>query len=163
MHTERTIEEKNITQSHTPTNQSNAIVSNDTSIDVQDLAKHGQYHRSDRVDFVHMQHLPQPEQPVFERVLLPEKKRPTINRIPDPQTTAVIQTMPIDDDDYDENHMHSEYLNGNFNNQIPKYAIAQRHQSPSSHRTTYAKPMHSTTMSQQRQQPQQQHNIRKSR
>lgn len=45
----------------------------------------GTYHRSDEVDFVQTNILPKAEQPVFEKVLLPEKRRPEKQNIPNPR------------------------------------------------------------------------------
>lgn len=114
---------------------SRATMTYDTMIDVQDLAKHGNYHRSDSVDIVQTQRLPQAEQPVFERVLMPEKKRPTIQRANETRSAAVIQTIPSDD--YDANHnARSNYLDANYN-QLSKARDSTDH-------VPYAKPVHST-------------------
>lgn len=115
---------------HTQRN-SRATMTYDTMIDVQDLAKHGNYHRSDSVDIVQTQRLPQAEQPVFERVLMPEKKRPTIQT----RSTAVVQT--ISSDDYDANHnARSSYIDANYN-QLSKARDNTDH-------VPYARPVHST-------------------
>ncbi|XP_037032680.1 uncharacterized protein LOC119071750 [Bradysia coprophila] len=52
---------------------------------VNNIALNGTYHRSDEVDFVQTKILPRAEQPVFEKVLLPEKRRPQKQNIPDPR------------------------------------------------------------------------------
>lgn len=49
------------------------------------IALNGNYHRSDEVDFVQTKILPKAEQPVFEKVLLPEKRRPDKQNIPNPR------------------------------------------------------------------------------
>lgn len=49
------------------------------------IALNGNYHRSDEVDFVQTKILPRAEQPVFEKVLLPEKRRPEKQNIPNPR------------------------------------------------------------------------------
>lgn len=49
------------------------------------IALNGNYHRSDEVDFVQTKILPKPEQPVFEKVLLPEKRRPEKQNVPNPR------------------------------------------------------------------------------
>lgn len=53
-----------------------------------DITKNGNYHRDDSIDFVHTQIFPTIEQPVFERVLMPEKKRPTFQKVPEPSNVA---------------------------------------------------------------------------
>lgn len=59
-----------------------------SSPEVVDITKNGNYHRSDSIDFVHTEQLPTVEQPVFERVLMPKKKRPTFQKVPEPTTIA---------------------------------------------------------------------------
>lgn len=83
----------NIPQSHTLRNDESAQTMMDTqhrhaaplsSPEVVDIAKNGNYHRSDSIDFVHTRKMPTIEQPVFERILMPEKKRPTFQIISEP-------------------------------------------------------------------------------
>lgn len=64
-----------------------------SSPEVVDITKNGNYHRGDSIDFVHTQNLPTVEQPVFERVLMPEKKRPTFQKVPEP-STIVAHNVP---------------------------------------------------------------------
>ncbi|XP_055312513.1 uncharacterized protein LOC129574470 [Sitodiplosis mosellana] len=100
-----------------------------------DIAKNGNYHRGDTIDFVQYQHLPQPEQPVFERVLLPEKKRPTLNKIADPhKTDRIVQTVHPDEYIVRESPIHRrEHIDSQLHySQMPKYA-AVHHQPMSSH------------------------------
>lgn len=52
------------------------------------IALHGNYHRSDEVDFVQTKILPRAEQPVFEKVLLPEKRRPEKQSIANPRENS---------------------------------------------------------------------------
>lgn len=52
---------------------------------VNNIPLNGTYHRSDEVDFVQTKILPRAEQPVFEKVLLPEKRRPQKQNIPNPR------------------------------------------------------------------------------
>lgn len=95
---------------------SRATMTYDTMIDVHDLAKHGNYHRSDSVDIVQTQQLPQAEQPVFERVLMPEKKRPTIQRASDTHRSAATIVQNESHDEYDANHHpRPDYLDANYN------------------------------------------------
>lgn len=49
------------------------------------IGMNGNYHRTDEVDFVQTKVLPKAEQPVFEKVLLPEKRRPERQNIPNPR------------------------------------------------------------------------------
>lgn len=65
------------------------------SPDVDDITKNGNYHRSDSFDFVQMQQLPRVQQPVFERVLMPEKKRPAIQKVPDPRANVARQEIVL--------------------------------------------------------------------
>lgn len=52
------------------------------------MGRNGQYHRNaDEIDFVHAKVLPSAQQPVFEQILLPEKKRPTWKVIQDPSAS----------------------------------------------------------------------------
>lgn len=123
----------------------------DTMIDVQDLAKHGNYQRSDSVDIVQMQHLPQAEQPVFERVLMPEKKRPTIQRANEARSSAIVQNISVDE--YDAIHNpRPDYLDTNYNQlskprdnvQRHSHHHQQKHQyQPNIDHAPYTKPAHS--------------------
>lgn len=60
------------------------------------IALNGNYHRSDEVDFVQTKILPRAEQPVFEKVLLPEKRRPEKQNIPNPRenTSQTVENLP---------------------------------------------------------------------
>lgn len=66
--------------------------------DVDEITRNGNYHRSDSFDFVQMQQLPHVQQPVFEQVLMPEKKRPAIQKISDPSVNVIhreiLQSQP---------------------------------------------------------------------
>lgn len=63
-------------------------VSHHSSPDMDNLTKNGNYHRSENIDFVQTQQLPRVQQPVFERVLMPEKKRPVIKKLQDPKENS---------------------------------------------------------------------------
>lgn len=142
-------------------NQMYAQTEHIDSPDVEDITKNGHYHRSDNVDFVQMQSLPQAEQPVFERVLLPEKKRPTLNKMPNPQTRAVVQTVNHNalhssppsanlPSDFVDNYApadYSHYHNTNYN-QKPQYAVAQRHQPVSNQPYHQQQPIRQSTYAQ---------------
>lgn len=99
-------------------------------LNTEDIAENGNYRRGDTIDLVQYQHMPQQEQPVFERVLLPEKKRPTFNKISDQYKNAVVQTVNPDDyiiresPSYRRDHVDSTM----HYSQMPKYAAIQRHQ-----------------------------------
>lgn len=142
------------------TMHSNTVVDSPT---VEDITKNGHYHRSDNIDFVQMRNLPQAEQPVFERVLLPEKKRPTFNKIAQPHEHALVQTVnhttmhhspPFathSADDFVDNYHPSDYSNyqqTNYN-QNSQYAIAQRHQPLSSHHLQHQQQQQQQTYHQQ--------------
>lgn len=75
--------------------------------EARDVAQNGNYHRSDSVDFVQTHHLPRAEQPVFERILLPEKKRPVIERVPEVQANHV-QSTSYSDHYRNQSHQHSQ-------------------------------------------------------
>lgn len=119
----------------------------DTMIDVHDLAKHGNYHRSDSVDIVQTQRLPQAEQPVFERVLMPEKKRPTIQRASETRSSAIVQNISVDE--YDANRSpRPDYLDANYNQLSKPRDNVQRHSyqhqyQPNIDHAPYIKPVHS--------------------
>lgn len=107
-----------------------------TSVDpttpVDDIAKNGNYHKGDAIDFVQMHHMPTAEQPVFERVLLPEKKRPTFNKVADPHNSAVVHTVHYPEEYVvrDSPHQRRDYLETTMPyNPMPKYAAVQRQQS----------------------------------
>ncbi|XP_031632508.1 putative cyclin-dependent serine/threonine-protein kinase DDB_G0272797/DDB_G0274007 isoform X2 [Contarinia nasturtii] len=125
-----------------------------------DIAKNGNYHRGDTIDFVQYQHLPQAEQPVFERVLMPEKKRPTFNKVADTHKTAIVQTVHPDEyvirGDPTTNHRRDHRTDSTMHyNQMPKYAAIQRQQTSAypqylDHQSSYSPPPptrnHSTSM-----------------
>lgn len=46
-------------------------------------------YQDDNVDFVHTEQLPHAQKPVFEQVLMPEKRRSVVQRVPDPGTNAL--------------------------------------------------------------------------
>lgn len=95
---------------------------------LEDIAQNGNYRRGDTIDFVHYQRLPQPEQPVFERVLLPEKKRPTYNKVGDLHKSVAIQT--VHPDEYvvrEHTNYRSDHVDSSIH-QMPKYAAIQRQQ-----------------------------------
>lgn len=117
---------------------------------LNDIAQNGYYHRGDTIDFVQYQHMPQPQQPVFERVLLPEKKRPTYNKVADPHKATIIQNVRTNEYVPRETHF-DETMNYS---QMPKYAAVQRqqhHQQPNyqhqqqQHQTTSSHPNYSTS------------------
>lgn len=122
------------------------------------IATNGNYQRGDTIDFVHYQHLPQPEQPVFERVLLPEKKQPTFNKVGDTHKSTVVQTVHPDEYVVQESPVHRrEYTDSQMHfTQMPKYAAVQRqptatHQRMGVHsdgRPTHSdvRPLHSNDM-----------------
>lgn len=130
---------------------SRATMTYDTMVDVRDVAKHGNYHRSDSVDIVQTQHLPQAEQPVFERVLMPEKKRPTIQRASDGHRTTATVVQSAAHDEYDGgHHPRPDYLDATYNhNQLASTARDNVHRhSARQHHTNidhvpYAQPLHS--------------------
>lgn len=79
-------------------------ISNQDQID--NITRNGNYHRNtDDIELVHAKVLPSAQQPVFEKILLPEKKRPTWQVIPDPSVsnsrTEYLQTSSAP---------HAEYL-----------------------------------------------------
>lgn len=113
--------EKVITQMH------NTQSTGDMPAD--DIAKNGNYHRGDTIDFVQLQHAPQPEQPVFERVLLPEKKRPTFSKVADAHKTSVVQN--VHEYGLPDTRRHDHVDSTMHYNQMPKYAVVQRQQASS--------------------------------
>lgn len=89
-----------------------------SSPEVKDITKNGNYHRGDNIDFVQMQNLPRAEQPVFERVLLPEKSRPTFNKISDPNENVAARNVhsvshsmhsSIDNNAHDHHYAHQHH------------------------------------------------------
>lgn len=64
-----------------------------TGIDTAD----GQYFRGDRVEFFQTQTLPTVQQPVFEKMLLPEKQRSKKQNIPDPKDNVAKLTYAGND------------------------------------------------------------------
>lgn len=63
-----------------------AQITNQDQID--NITRNGHYHRNtDEIELVHAKVLPSAQQPVFEKILLPEKKRPTWKVIPDPSVS----------------------------------------------------------------------------
>lgn len=56
---------------------------------IDNITRNGNYHRNntDEIEFVHAKILPGAQQPVFEKILLPEKQRPTWKVIPDPNVS----------------------------------------------------------------------------
>ncbi len=71
------------------------------------IALNGTYHRSDEVDFVQTKILPRAEQPVFEKVLLPEKRRPEKQNIPNPRENTS-QTEFVREQMIDPSQMHEQ-------------------------------------------------------
>lgn len=98
---------------------------------VDDIAKNGNYHKGDTIDFVQMHHMPTAEQPVFERVLLPEKKRPTFNKVADPHNSAIVHNVHPEEYVVQESpHRRRDHFESTMHyTQMPKYAAIQRQQS----------------------------------
>lgn len=151
---------------HTNNIDNNAAATTLDSPDIKDITRNGHYHRSDNIDIVHMQHLPQAEQPVFERVLLPEKKRPTFNKVADPHAAATIIQTVHSPDGYIESHLRSmDYLNDNVNynhnhnnnvqkRNTPKYgnsAVRQQQQQEQPQQQQKHSSVHASQQAQQRQ------------
>lgn len=101
-----TINNNEISQ-FTQQEDANAI-SLEPRLDINDITKNGNYHKSDSFDYVHVQKLPRIQQPVFEQVLMPEKKRPTIHRIQIPESNATHQQI-IHQTSGDK-HLNNKYL-----------------------------------------------------
>lgn len=85
----------------------------------------GNYHRSDEVDFVQTKILPTPEQPVFEKVLLPEKRRPEKHNIPNPRENTS-QTEFVTERIRDQRQTAS-YDQNNFSHQDQYHNLDIRH------------------------------------
>lgn len=85
----------------------------------------GNYHRSDEVDFVQTKILPTPEQPVFEKVLLPEKRRPEKHNIPNPRENTS-QTEFVTERIRDQRQ--TAYDQNNFSHQDQYHNLDLRHQ-----------------------------------
>lgn len=113
--------EKVVTQMRTV---QTAMVADPASPD--DIAQNGNYHRGDAIDFVQYQQVPRPEQPVFERVLLPEKKRPIYNKVADSAHKATIVQNIRTDYIPRETHFDSTVSHSH----MPNYAAVQRQQQP---------------------------------
>lgn len=62
-----------------------------------DTGGDGQYFRGDRVEFFQTQTLPTQQQPVFEKMLLPEKQRSKKQNIPDPKDNVAKLTYAGND------------------------------------------------------------------
>lgn len=145
-----------IVENQTKSYQSTSV---DPTTPVDDIAKNGNYHKGDAIDFVQMHHMPTAEQPVFERVLLPEKKRPTFNKVADPHNSAVVHTVHYPEEYVirESPHQRRDYIETTMPyNPMPKYAAVQRQQSAppppvSSHQyhdhsSSYAQPPTSSSM-----------------
>lgn len=115
--TESVVREKVTTQNQTVQKTGNPTM-------LEDIAQNGHYHQGDTIDFVHYQQMPQAQQPVFERVLLPEKKRPTYYKVANSHTATTVQNMRTDDYIPRETHFDATM---NYN-QMPTYAAIQRQQ-----------------------------------
>lgn len=91
----------------------NETVETTSKTDVDEITRNGNYHRSDSFDFVQMQQLPHVQQPVFEQVLMPEKKRPAIQKISDPSINVIhreiVQTQPQTTPSAATNRQYSRY------------------------------------------------------
>ncbi|KAJ6645380.1 hypothetical protein Bhyg_00586 [Pseudolycoriella hygida] len=111
-------------ENHSPPPQSNV-----------NIPLNGTYHRSDEVDFVQTAVLPKVEQPVFEKVLLPEKRRPEKHSVQNPRentsqtefvTTARQSTYDQRQMAYDQRQ--TSFDQNNFSHQDPYRNIDNRHQ-----------------------------------
>lgn len=89
------------------------------------IALNGKYHRSDEVDFVQTKILPRAEQPVFEKVLLPEKRRPEKHNIPNPREN-MSQTEFVTERITDQRQ--TAYDQNNFSHQDQYHNLDIRHQ-----------------------------------
>lgn len=127
-------------------------LSHQSSPDLDDLTKNGNYHRSENIDFVQTQQLPQVQQPVFERVLMPEKKRPTVkkglnakenssNRHIQSNTSPVLYSQHEDftDDSY-HTVKHYQQTSHNGHHIRPQSSMQQRHNQITSSSTHKQKP-----------------------
>ena len=75
----------------------------------EDIAGNGMYHRNDEVDFVHKNTLPVVQKPVFEKVLLPEKQRPSKQNIPNPRENT-FRMEYHSEKSYSPDYMHQQSL-----------------------------------------------------
>lgn len=102
------------------------------------IALNGNYHRSDEVDFVQTKILPRAEQPVFEKVLLPEKRRPEKQNIQNPrENTSQTEFIP----DRINDQRQTAYDQRQTTNNQMQNAFAQR-QTAYDHRQTSNDQMH---------------------
>lgn len=110
---------------------------------VNNIAMNGTYHRSDEVDFVQTKILPKAEQPVFEKVLLPEKRRPHKQNIPNPRENTshmefVTERIIDPRHNYDQRqaahdqrqtaHDHTSFHQNNFSHHQHSNNMNNRHQ-----------------------------------
>lgn len=92
---------------------------------ITSLATGPPYHR-DSVDFVQMEQMPHAQQPIFEQVLIPEKKRSIVTKVPDPGTNAAHREIIHRQPPMHSTSYYDEYRPSEVAPRYPMHAINMR-------------------------------------
>lgn len=96
----------------------------------------GQYFRGDRVEFFQTQTLPIVQQPVFEKMLLPEKQRSKKQNIPDPKDNVAKLTYAGNDLNAGRQKQHRDRTDG-IHRTEHQHRSELQHQPDNQHRSDY--------------------------
>lgn len=134
------VESKEVNTDPPPqTNVTNIQIHKDSTPEVEQITRNGNYHRnSDEIDFVQAKSYPSAQQPVFEKVLLPEKNRPSWRNIPDPRANTSQMDYIITDHDHEPPNYEYRRADRYYQNHGYDYDYSSPPESPRSSRSRYS-------------------------